>query len=126
MATKNFTSKTVSVIGKNAKKEFSVFGECVRMVRRIFDAYELDPDSLDNETATAVADCLTAGVNPKTDLNIKFIVDNLAESDWVVNGQIVAHIKGENVPVTKWTPNKVMDYVRKANRAQLVRLGLVK
>lgn len=126
MANKNFSNKSVSIIGKSAKREFSVFGECVRMVRRIFEAYEINPDSLDNETSQAVADCLTAGVNPKTDLNLQFIVNNLNDTDWVVDGVIVEHVKGENVPVSKWTPNKVMNYVRKANRQQLLKLGLNK
>lgn len=123
---KNFSAKSASVIGKNAKKEFTVFGECVRMVRRMFEAYAVDPDSLDNETSQAVADCLTAGVNPKTDLNLQFIVNNLNDTNWVVDGVIVEHVKGENVPVSKWTPNKVMNYVRKANRQQLLKLGLNK
>ena len=122
---KNFSAKSASVIGKNAKKEFSVFGECVRMVRRIFDAYSIDPDSLEQETAAAVADCITAGVNPSTDLNIKFIVDHLTGTQWVnESGQIVERVKGELVPVARWTPNKVTDYVRKANREQLKKLGI--
>ena len=126
MANKNFSNKSVSVIGRSAKREFSVFGECVRMVRRIFEAYEINPDSLDTDTAHAVADCLTAGVNPKTDLNLQFIVNHLSETDWIVDSVIVEHVKGENVPVSKWTPNKVMNYVRKANRQQLIKLGLNK
>ena len=122
---KNFSAKSVSVIGKNAKKEFSVFGECVRVVRRMFDAYAIDPDSLDNDLAAAIADCLTAGVNPSTDLNIKFIVDHLTGTQWVnESGQIVERVKGELVPVSRWTPNKVTDYVRKANREQLKKLGI--
>lgn len=122
---KNFSAKSASIIGKNAKKEFSVFGECVRMVRRMFEAYAVDPDSLDNDLAVAVADCLTAGINAKTDLNIQFIVNHLTGTQWVnESGQIVERVKGELVPVARWTPNKVTDYVRKANREQLKKLGI--
>lgn len=119
----NFSAKSASIIGKNAKKEFSVFGECIRMVRRIFDAYSIDPDSLDPETAAAVADCITAGVNPSTDLNIKFIVDHLTGTQWVnESGQIVERVKGELVPVAKWTPNKVTDYIyHKAKEIRFIR-----
>lgn len=122
---KNFSAKSASVIGKNAKKEFSVFGECVRMVRRMFEAYAIDPDSLDSDLSVAVADCLTAGVNAKTDLNIQFIVNHLTGTQWInEQGEIVERVKSELVKVARWTPNKVMTYVRRANSEQLKKLGL--
>lgn len=126
MANKNFTNRSVSVIGKNAKKEFTLFSECIRMVRRMFEAYETDPKTVSDDLRTAIEDCINSGVNAKTDLNLQFIVNHLNGTNWVVDGVIVEHVKGENVPVGKWTPNKVMNYVRKANRQQLLKLGLNK
>lgn len=125
MKTKNFTTKSASIIAKEAKKDFSCFGACVRVVRNIFDCYEVSPESLPNDVAVAVVLTLESGVNPKTDLNVEFIRKHLNGSQWIAeDGQILERVKGELVPVERWTPNKVMQYVRRANGAQLKSLGI--
>lgn len=125
MKQKNFSAKSASVIGRYARKEFTVFSECMRMVRRMFEAYEVNPEGLPEDLATAIAESLTAGVNPKTDLNLDFITKHLAGSQWVTDDKtILERIKGELVKVERWTPNKVITYVRRANRAQLDSLDI--
>lgn len=125
MKTKNFNAKNASIIGREARKDFSCFGACVRVVRNIFDCFEVSPESLPDDVAVSVAATIKAGVNPKTDLNVEFIRRHLNGSQWIAeDGQILERVKGELVPVERWTPNKVMQYVRRANGAQLKSLGI--
>lgn len=124
MKTKNFSEKSASVIGRYAKKEFTCFSEYVRVVRRMFESYEIAPESLQAELAQSIADAVTAGVNYKTDANITYIVEKLTGSQWVENGKLLERKAGELVPVERWTPTKVIAYMRRANRAHLDSLGI--
>lgn len=125
MKTKNFNAKNASVIGREARKDFSCFGACIKVVRNIFDAYKINPDSLPIDVMQAVAACDLAGVNSETDLNLQFIIKHLTGTQWVnEDGKILERSKGELVPIERWTPNKVMQYVRRANGEQLKKLGL--
>lgn len=124
MKTKNFSAKSASVIGRYAKKEFTCFSECVRVVRRMFESYEISPESLQDDLAQSIADAVTAGVNYKTDANITYIVENLTGSQWVEDGRLLERKAGELVQIERWTPNKVITYMRRANRAHLDSLGI--
>lgn len=124
MKTKNFSAKSASIIGRYARKEFTCFSECVRVVRRMFESYEIAPESLQDDLAQSIADAVTAGVNYKTDANITYIVEKLTGSQWVEDGRLLERKAGELVQIERWTPNKVITYMRRANRAHLDSLGI--
>lgn len=118
--TTNFNSKTAKALRFNANQEHKGMNAAIRAVATVWNR-ETNDEDLNNSIAAAKADGLTI-----EDFSAKFIIDNLTGTKWVADGVILTNKKGEMVPKATWTAGAVVDYVRKANRARLIKVNEIK
>lgn len=113
----NFSAKTAKSFRTNANNEGKGMNHAIKAVKAVWDKDNKDKD-LQDSIDSAKADGLTID-----DFSAEFIKSGLAGTKFVsADGQtILTNKKGEMVAKTTWTPGQVVDYVRRANRAKLLK-----
>lgn len=116
----NFSAKAAKAFRFNANQEHKGMNSAIRSLRTVWERETTDQE-LNDSIAAAKADGLTI-----EDFSAKFIIDNLTGTKWIADGVIMTNKKGAMVAKATWTAGAVIDYVRRANRARLVKVNEIK
>lgn len=111
----NFSTKSAKALRVSANLEGKGMNHAIKAIKAVWNG-QAKADDLMASIKAAKADGLTLD-----DFSAQFIIENLNGTNFCKDGVIGVTSKGEFKDKKTWTAGQVVDYVRRANRAKILK-----